>query len=151
MHKHPVVGEQILIKVPALADVISIVRQHHERVDGQGYPDGIHAQANLLAAIINVCDAYQAMTSDRPYRKAYSHVQAIDEIRRCSGTQFVPQVVEAFLAVVGSQDAGRLKVYRLEPALLTLRRRRSTSPESLQSNDLSQTSAAPTNKATREK
>jgi len=118
MRKHPAVGEHILSKVAALVQVLPIVRHHHERFDGAGYPDGICAQEDVLAAVVSVCDAYQAMTSDRPYRKVLSHLDALDEIRRYSGTQFVPEVAEAFVAAVENQTINPLRLYPSEPVLL---------------------------------
>ena len=77
------------------------VRHEHERWDGLGYPDGIAAEAIPLASRITLaCDAYHAMTSDRPYRQAMPVADAVAELRRCAGTQFDPQVVEALVDVV---------------------------------------------------
>jgi HD-GYP domain-containing protein (c-di-GMP phosphodiesterase class II) len=78
--------------------VARIVRCTHERYDGTGYPDRLAGEEILLAArIISVCDAYHAMTRERPYRRAVGHVEALDELRRCAGGQFDPAVVEAFV------------------------------------------------------
>jgi HD-GYP domain-containing protein (c-di-GMP phosphodiesterase class II) len=121
MQEHSLIGEYILSKVPALADLHSIVRDHHERVDGQGYPNGTFAEQNLLAAIISVCDAFQAMISDRPYRKAFPSSYAIEELRRGSGTQFVPRVVDAFITAE-SRDPVHLEVYHTEPKFLLRRK-----------------------------
>jgi HD-GYP domain-containing protein (c-di-GMP phosphodiesterase class II) len=75
----------------------NIVRHHHERWDGKGYPDGLKGEAIPLGArIIAVADAFDAMTSDRPYRKALSFSTAMQEVTRNAGTQFDPQIVEAF-------------------------------------------------------
>jgi HD-GYP domain-containing protein (c-di-GMP phosphodiesterase class II) len=75
------------------------IRHHHERWDGDGYPDGLAGeQIPLGARIIAVADAFDAMTSDRPYRAALSRTAALEEVKRCAGAQFDPQVVEAFLA-----------------------------------------------------
>ena len=104
MRQHPIIGEHILDKVPALGIIPAVVRHHHERFDGMGYPDGICARDDVLAAIISVCDTFQAMTSDRPYRQAYTRDQALEEIRRVSGTQFVPEVVDSFLAAIAHRD-----------------------------------------------
>ena len=121
MRQHPIIGERILRQVPALDSVPTIVRHHHERFDRQGYPDGICAQDDLLAAIISVCDAYQAMTSNRPYRQAYAPDTALKEIRQGAGTQFVPQVVDAFVAAVENKSLDQFKTYRFDPALLLRR------------------------------
>lgn len=100
MRQHPVLAERILRHVPFLADLIPIIRHHHERYDGTGYPDGVAISEEPLAAIVSIADAYQAMTSDRPYRKAKSHAEAVQELRSASGTQFVPELVTAFIAAV---------------------------------------------------
>jgi HD-GYP domain-containing protein (c-di-GMP phosphodiesterase class II) len=81
-----------------LAGAARIVRFTHERYDGTGYPDRLAGeQIPLEARIISVCDAYQAMTSERPYRDSLGHAEALDELRRCAGGQFDPTVVEAFV------------------------------------------------------
>ncbi len=98
MKEHPVIGERILRAIPGLGGVARIVRHEHERWDGNGYPDGISGDAIPIGSrIILACDAYHAMTSDRPYRKAMSHGEALRELRKSAGTQFDPQVVEALL------------------------------------------------------
>lgn len=95
---HPLVGEIIIEPVPFLQEARAVIRHHHERWDGFGYPDGLKSdEIPLLSRIILISDAYDAMTSDRPYRKALSHEVAIREIERHSGTQFDPQIVKAFL------------------------------------------------------
>ena len=100
MRTHTIVGERILSAAPALADAARIVRSTHERYDGWGYPDGLSADAIPLGArIIAVCDAFDAMVSPRPYRTRVDHADAINELIRCSGTQFDPKVVDAFRAV----------------------------------------------------
>lgn len=117
MRRHTTIGESILSKIPALDDVRPIVRHHHERFDGTGYPDGICASASLLAAVISVCDTYQAMTSDRPYRHALTHHQAIQEIQVGSGSQFVPEVVEAFVAALEGAAAQPPVANWIDPVL----------------------------------
>jgi diguanylate cyclase (GGDEF)-like protein len=103
MHEHPVVGERILAAVPALRRVGMLVRHSHESWDGTGYPDRLRGSIIPLGArIIAVCDAYDAMTSSRPYAAPRSAAQATRELRRCAGTQFDPAVVDAFCA---SRDA----------------------------------------------
>jgi HD-GYP domain-containing protein (c-di-GMP phosphodiesterase class II) len=85
---------------PALAGVARLVRATHERYDGTGYPDRIAGeQIPLPARIIAVCSAYQAMRSDRPYRPAAGHDEAVAELARCAGAHFDPQVVQAFVRV----------------------------------------------------
>jgi diguanylate cyclase (GGDEF)-like protein len=98
VERHPVIGERILAAAPALAGAARIVRSTHERYDGTGYPDRLAGEEiPLEARIISACDAYQAMTSERPYRATLGHVEALDELRRCAGGQFDPAVVEAFV------------------------------------------------------
>jgi HD-GYP domain-containing protein (c-di-GMP phosphodiesterase class II) len=99
--KHPELGENMLMPLKFLKDEKSIVRHHHERFDGTGYPDGIKGKAIPLGArIIAVADTFDAITSDRPYRPIYPMNKAVEEIRECSGTQFDPSVVEAFLQLI---------------------------------------------------
>ena len=84
-----------------LGEVGRIVRSCHERVDGAGYPDGLAGEEiPLIARIECCCDAYSAMTTDRPYRKARSSEAALEELRACAGTQFDPVVVEAVARVI---------------------------------------------------
>ncbi|MBI5554308.1 MAG: HD domain-containing protein [Elusimicrobia bacterium] len=84
--------------VAFLAPLRPTVRHHHERFDGHGYPDGLdNGKIPLLARIIAVADTYDAMTSERPYRPALSTEMALAEIKRCAGSQFDPQIVQAFL------------------------------------------------------
>ena len=111
MRRHPVIGEQIVARVPGFESVARAIRHEHERWDGQGYPDGISGEEIPLASrIVLVCDAYHAMTSDRPYRKAMDESAARAELVNCSGTQFDPRVVGALLAALDERDAsnGRL-------------------------------------------
>lgn len=97
---HPVIGDEILHKISILRDLCPIVRHHHERYQGGGYPDGLQGSDIPLASrIICLADAYDAMTSVRSYRSSMTHEMAIDEIIRCSGTQFDPDVTEAFLSI----------------------------------------------------
>jgi len=97
MRKHPLIGERIIASAPALVPVARLVRSSHERPDGQGYPDGLSdGEIPLGSRIIAVCDAYQAMVSERPYSTAMRPERALEELRRAAGTQFDPDVVEAF-------------------------------------------------------
>lgn len=97
IREHTVIGERILAASPAWRAVARIVRATHERWDGDGYPDGLSAEEIPLASrIVAVCDAYSAMTSPRPYRQAVTKEDALDELRRCAGTQFDPRVVAVF-------------------------------------------------------
>lgn len=102
IRRHPLIGAQILEPLTFLGGVIDLVKQHHERYDGTGYPQGLKGEDILLGArIINLVDAYEAMRSARSYRKQpISREDAIEEIKKNSGTQFDPKVVEAFLKVV---------------------------------------------------
>ena len=96
-HEHPIIGTRILRLVPAYRTTAMLVRSTHERWDGTGYPDQLKAkEIPLLARIITLCDAYVAMTSDRPYQAPRSPEGAIDEIRRCAGTHFDPDLAAAF-------------------------------------------------------
>jgi diguanylate cyclase (GGDEF)-like protein len=98
MRQHTILGERILNAAPALRPVAQIVRASHERWDGTGYPDRLRgADIPRAARIVAVCDAYEAMTSDRAYRPAVSHEAACRELRAMSGTQFDPEVVDAFV------------------------------------------------------
>jgi diguanylate cyclase (GGDEF)-like protein len=102
MRRHTVIGERILAAAPALVPVARIVRSSHERFDGRGYPDGLSGDDIPLGArIVAVCDAFDAMTSDRAYRAALTRDQALAELNRESGRQFDPLVVEAFLRTAG--------------------------------------------------
>jgi diguanylate cyclase (GGDEF)-like protein len=100
VEQHPELGARILAPIERLADVRNIVRSCHERWDGGGYPDGKQGEEiPLESRIVFVCDAFHAMTTDRPYRKALSEAEARRRLREAAGTQFDPRVVEAFLAV----------------------------------------------------
>ena len=100
--RHPVIGAQILEPLTFLTSVVDMVRQHHERYDGKGYPEGRKGEDILFGArIINLADAYEAMSSARSYRKQpFSKEEAILEINKCKGAQFDPKVVDAFLKIV---------------------------------------------------
>jgi HD-GYP domain-containing protein (c-di-GMP phosphodiesterase class II) len=94
-------GGGLLAHIPSLSHLEGAVRAMHERWDGAGYPDGLYGRTIPLASrIVFVCDAYDAMVSPRPYRTALVHDVAIDEIRRCSGTQFCPVSAQALIAVL---------------------------------------------------
>jgi HD-GYP domain-containing protein (c-di-GMP phosphodiesterase class II) len=107
--RHPTVADQILKPIAHLAEVRRLLVQHHERLDGKGYPAGLRGeQICLEGRILCVADSYDAMTSDRPYRTAMSQADAIAERRRCVGTQFDGDVVEAFCAA--NADGGRARI-----------------------------------------
>ncbi len=95
--QHPRIGQVILEQAAALKDAVPIILHHHERYAGHGYPFGLRAnEIPLGARIVAIADAYDAMINDRPYKRAISHEQAIAELRRHSGTQFDPEIVELF-------------------------------------------------------
>jgi diguanylate cyclase (GGDEF)-like protein len=95
--QHPRIGQVILEQAAALKDAVPIILHHHERYAGHGYPFGLRAnEIPLGARIVAIADAYDAMTNDRPYKRAISHDQAIAELQRHSGTQFDPELVELF-------------------------------------------------------
>ena len=95
---HSLYGAELLKNVEQLKDVIPCIRGHHERYDGKGYPDGLKdGEIPLMARIITVADTFDAMTTERPYRKKLSREAAFAELKRFSGIQFDPDVVEAFL------------------------------------------------------
>jgi diguanylate cyclase (GGDEF)-like protein len=111
VHKHTLIGERVLAAAPALREVAKVVRSSHENWDGSGYPDGLSdARIPLAARVILICDAYTAMTGDRPYGQPLSDEQAVAELRRSAGTQFDPQLVELFaekIVVEAPQRASR--------------------------------------------
>jgi HD-GYP domain-containing protein (c-di-GMP phosphodiesterase class II) len=108
MRQHPSIGARILAPVPGLARAARIVRHHHERYDGTGYPDGLAGEAIPLGArILTVVDSYSAIVDRRVYKEACSHEEAVSELRKHAGTQFDPQVVTVFLAKFN--DAGKLQ------------------------------------------
>jgi putative nucleotidyltransferase with HDIG domain len=105
MEQHSEIGERILRNVDDYSEIADIVRSHHERIDGMGYPDGIHGEEiPLLARIIGVADAYDAMTSDRPYRDALPSRVARMRLAQAVGTQFDTAVVAAFEAILATSD-----------------------------------------------
>ena len=108
VRRHTVIGERILGAAPALRPVARLVRSTHERWDGGGYPDGLRGdQIPLGARVVAVCDAFDAMTTERPYREPIDEAEAIAELRRCAGTQFDPMVVEAFDRVIARERSDR--------------------------------------------
>jgi putative nucleotidyltransferase with HDIG domain len=105
MEQHSEIGERILRNVDDYSEIADIVRSHHERIDGMGYPDGLHAEdIPLLARIIGVADAYDAMTSDRPYRAALPSRVARMRLAQAVETQFDTTVVAAFEAILAAAD-----------------------------------------------
>jgi diguanylate cyclase (GGDEF)-like protein len=103
---HPTTGEEIVARVPELHDVAAMIGAHQERWDGQGYPRGLAGEAIPIGArIIAVVDTYAALIEDRPYRKGASHAEALDELIKCSGTQFDARIVDAFVELSDSIEA----------------------------------------------
>jgi putative two-component system response regulator len=103
--QHPLVGEKIIRPIALDRTICDIVAQHHERYDGEGYPNGLKSHdISLMAKIVAIADAYDAMTSTRSYREPLSHTEAYAEIKRCSGTQFDPICVEYFLKAADEYD-----------------------------------------------
>jgi two-component system, cell cycle response regulator len=106
MRQHTVIGERILRAAPALAPIAGLVRSTHERYDGGGYPDGVAGEEIPLGSrIVFVCDSFNAMTSARPYQAPRTQQDALAELRRCAGTQFDPQVVDAVCALYAADAA----------------------------------------------
>jgi diguanylate cyclase (GGDEF)-like protein/putative nucleotidyltransferase with HDIG domain len=108
MREHPAIGERILRAIPGMGQVAKIVRHEHERWDGGGYPDGLSGdEIPLGSRIILACDAYHAMTSNRPYREAMSHTDAVAELTRHAGSQFDPEVGQALVGYLyGRRQSG---------------------------------------------
>ncbi len=101
MRKHPIIGENILKPLSFMSRELAIVRHHHERIDGKGYPDGIGgAELDILTKVIVVADSYDAMTSKRSYRSNLAPAEAMVEMRRCAGSQFDPEVVKVFCQII---------------------------------------------------
>lgn len=121
MRHHPLIGASILKPVVFPWPVAPIIRHHHEHWDGSGYPAGLKGEEiPLLARILTVADAYEAMTADRPYRKGRSKQDAVEELRRCAGTHFDPNLVEVFVEALeeiepsAELESGRSEVQRDE-------------------------------------
>ncbi len=105
MREHPLVGEDILMHIEQMKSVRRILRAHHEKWDGSGYPDGLKGeQIPVHARIISIADTFDAITTDRPYRKAADWKTAVEEINRCSGREYDPMLVQAFVAACTAGD-----------------------------------------------
>ena len=103
MRAHPALGADIVAKVRALSRASAIVRTHHERLDGLGYPSGLAGERNPRGArIVSVADAFDAMTSDRPYRRAMPAELAVAELKKHAGPQFDPKVVAALEKLIST-------------------------------------------------
>jgi putative two-component system response regulator len=98
--QHPLISERILKPIEALEDILPNIRHHHERFDGKGYPSGLRGtDIPIGSRILSVADSYDAMTSDRPYRRALSVHETLEELKRNTGTQFDPELVTLFLSI----------------------------------------------------
>lgn len=105
---HPVDGANIIQEVGSMSDIVPIVRQHHERYGGGGYPDGLKgSQICYLARILTLADSFDAMTNDRPYSPKRTYAEAFEEIRRCTGTQFDPALSEQFISAIENATMSR--------------------------------------------
>jgi HD-GYP domain-containing protein (c-di-GMP phosphodiesterase class II) len=112
MKQHPVIGEKIVKTIPGLEEVARAIRHEHEHWNGGGYPDGLRqGEIPLASRIVLVCDAFHAMTSDRPYRQAMSVSEARLELSENAGTQFDPHVVGALLHVLDRREPGDNSVF----------------------------------------
>jgi putative nucleotidyltransferase with HDIG domain len=106
IRRHPADGAEILSHFSRLREAVPLIRHHHERWDGNGYPDRLGGDAiPVEACVVGLADAWDAMTTDRPYRPALSVEEAVGEVRRCRGTQFSPAVVDAFFAAFRRQPS----------------------------------------------
>lgn len=104
MAKHPSESQAIISRIAGMEEIGTIVAQHHERYDGRGYPARLSGnQIHPLAAMLSLADSFDAMTNDRPYQKKRSYQDALEEIRRCSGSQFNPEYAEVFIKVIESE------------------------------------------------
>jgi HD-GYP domain-containing protein (c-di-GMP phosphodiesterase class II) len=115
MRHHPLIGASILKPVAFPWPIAPIVRHHHEHYDGQGYPAGLRTEEiPVLARVLTVADSFEAMVADRPYRRGRSQQEAILELRRCSGTQFDPRIVDAFIEVLESSEGAVRTVHETD-------------------------------------
>jgi len=107
--QHPLRGAELLTPIRQMNHIIPAVRHHHERYDGEGYPDGLKAgKIPYMARILAVADAFDSMTGWRPYRRTFNRGEAIEELRSCSGTQFDPELAESFIAAISRDDLPRV-------------------------------------------
>jgi putative nucleotidyltransferase with HDIG domain len=133
MRRHPIYGASILEPSAALRPLVPIVLHHHESFDGSGYPEGLKGEDIPIGSrILLVADTYEAMTSDRIYRKAPGHDRAIDQLNKYKGTQFDPKIVRALEACIERRGQGSFEVSDLPPinyeTLAELRRRLAREP-----------------------
>jgi HD-GYP domain-containing protein (c-di-GMP phosphodiesterase class II) len=114
IREHPKIGARILVRVAAFREALPYVLYHHERWDGNGYPTGkAGEEIPVEARVLAVADAFDAMTSDRPYRRALTRGEALAEVERCAGTQFDPKIARVFLEVFGSDRARSVRAAAL--------------------------------------
>jgi len=108
IYKHPILGKEILHQMSDFQEILDIIYFHHERYDGSGYPEGLkNDEIPFLARILAVADAYDAMLSERPYRRAMSKLEAIKELLKSRGSQFDPEIVEKFVDML-AQNSDRI-------------------------------------------
>ena len=101
LKQHSANGVEIIKPVDSLKEVAPLIMHHHERYNGGGYPDNLKGEAiPYLARVLTVADSFDAMTSNRPYNKRRTYNEAVEELRKCSGTQFDPQIIQAFIEVI---------------------------------------------------
>jgi len=109
MRRHPDIGARIVEGIPFLQDTIPLIRHHQERWDGTGYPDGLyHEEIPILARMFSIVDAFDALTSNRPYRQKISAIEAVDYLHQQAGILFDPEIVEVFKNLVLESQAGLL-------------------------------------------
>ncbi len=105
IREHPKIGARMLLRMAALREAIPYVLYHHERWDGHGYPSGkAGEEIPIEARVLAIADAFDAMTSDRPYRRALSRTEALAEVERCAGTQFDPEIARVFLELFAGAE-----------------------------------------------
>ena len=120
---HPAIGASLLAKSPHLRSLIPIVGQHHEFYNGEGYPDRLSGnQISIEARIVSVADAVEAMSSDRPYRKALSVEYIIEELQRCSGTQFDPRVTDTAMKILNELESEKSTEQAIEYAKIQIKK-----------------------------
>jgi putative nucleotidyltransferase with HDIG domain len=105
IRQHPRIGARILLRLASFREALPCVLYHHERWDGRGYPSGkAGREIPVEARVLAIADAFDAMTSDRPYRRALTRSQALAEVERCAGSQFDPEIARVFLEVFGTES-----------------------------------------------
>jgi putative nucleotidyltransferase with HDIG domain len=101
LKQHPTMGVEVIQHIDSFKELIPLILHHHERYDGRGYPTGLKGdEIPYLARILTIADSFDAMTSNRPYNNRKNYDEAIEELRRCSGTQFDPELVESFIEMI---------------------------------------------------